>query len=239
MTKGLKYSEPAAQKRLAVMRLLRHTPEAETWVEAGKVNFSTLAEVARTSRKLRRPARELIPVVIGKSFREARRSLLELLPAKDYREGIRDLPGGQFELRLVLDAAIKPGFEKLWAMRAHRTGGLGAMFADLVKMGLREFDPLSKNKPSTSKVTIPYSRGISKATRLLVWKRDGGQCVYRDAYSGRKCVAISFLQFDHIVPRSLGGSDTHENLRLLCREHNLLAAADIFGLENVGKSAPR
>ncbi|MGZ3656561.1 MAG: HNH endonuclease [Bdellovibrionota bacterium] len=221
------------------MRLLRHSPEAETWVESGKTNFSTLAEVAKTSRKLGRPVSELMRTVEGKSFREARRSLLELLPAKDYREGTRDLPGGQFELRLVLDAAIKPAFEKLWAMRVHRVGGLGAMFADLVKLGLREYDPLSKNLPTTSKVTIPYSKGIRKATRLLVWKRDGGQCVYRDAYSGRKCETTAFLQFDHIVPRSLGGSDTHENLRLLCREHNLLAAADVFGLDNVGKKEPR
>jgi 5-methylcytosine-specific restriction endonuclease McrA len=49
---------------------------------------------------------------------------------------------------------------------------------------------------------------ISGDTRRLVWHRDGGRC--------RGCGAASDLQFDHIIPRSLGGSGRAENVEVLC-----------------------
>lgn len=49
---------------------------------------------------------------------------------------------------------------------------------------------------------------IPEDTRLLVWERDGGKCA--------KCGATNELQFDHIIPFSLGGSSTSDNLQILC-----------------------
>jgi 5-methylcytosine-specific restriction endonuclease McrA len=54
---------------------------------------------------------------------------------------------------------------------------------------------------------------ISRVVRLLVWRRDEGQC--------RLCSARSSpTELDHIVPWSAGGSDDSTNLRLLCRDCN-------------------
>lgn len=49
---------------------------------------------------------------------------------------------------------------------------------------------------------------ISYDTRIFVWKRDGGAC--------RHCGATVNLQFDHIIPRSRGGSGLALNVELLC-----------------------
>ncbi len=49
---------------------------------------------------------------------------------------------------------------------------------------------------------------IPDDVKQLVWTRDGGRC--------RHCGSQSELQFDHIIPVSLGGGSTPENLQVLC-----------------------
>lgn len=53
------------------------------------------------------------------------------------------------------------------------------------------------------------SRGrIADDVRDFVWWRDRGRCAH--------CGADSELQFDHVIPLALGGSDAAENLQILC-----------------------
>lgn len=60
---------------------------------------------------------------------------------------------------------------------------------------------------------IPECRAaIPKWLRTAVYDRDGHACV--------QCGATEDLTLDHIHPWSLGGSDTYENLRVLCRSCN-------------------
>jgi 5-methylcytosine-specific restriction endonuclease McrA len=69
---------------------------------------------------------------------------------------------------------------------------------------------------------------ISAHVKREVMKRDGGRCQWVLA-NGGICGCTRHLQFDHIKPLAQGGLSTVDNVRLLCRAHNLEAARRVFG----------
>jgi hypothetical protein len=73
---------------------------------------------------------------------------------------------------------------------------------------------------------------IPREVRREVHARDGGQCTFVDEH-GRRCPARSFLELDHIRARALGGSGEAANIRLRCRTHNEMHAAQVFGRDYI------
>ncbi len=76
------------------------------------------------------------------------------------------------------------------------------------------------------------SRYIPKKVREFVFRRDGGMCANSEcktmiSYSGLSLVMYN-LEFDHIIPFVLGGSNTEKNLQLLCRACNRKKGAKSF-----------
>ncbi len=72
------------------------------------------------------------------------------------------------------------------------------------------------------------SRYVPAAVRREVWKRDGGRCQWPLA-SGGICGSTLRVELDHTRARGQGGRPTVENMRLLCRFHNDLAARMAYG----------
>jgi 5-methylcytosine-specific restriction endonuclease McrA len=58
----------------------------------------------------------------------------------------------------------------------------------------------------------PRREPIPRDLRLAVWQRDGGRCV--------ECASDFDLQYDHVIPFSMGGATSVENLQLLCADCN-------------------
>jgi 5-methylcytosine-specific restriction endonuclease McrA len=93
---------------------------------------------------------------------------------------------------------------------------------NLYKVGLKrmESDYLRPEDIQTHIVPL-FSRhkkrtGIKKSVRFAVLRRDGFRCVYCGADASEKK-----LHIDHVMPKSLGGSDDIENLVASCDECNL------------------
>lgn len=62
-------------------------------------------------------------------------------------------------------------------------------------------------------------KAIPTAVRLEVWQRDRGRCV--------ECESQNSLEFDHIIPIALGGSNTARNIQLLCETCNRRKGASL------------
>jgi 5-methylcytosine-specific restriction endonuclease McrA len=74
------------------------------------------------------------------------------------------------------------------------------------------------------------ARTIPAHVKRAVRKRDQVQCAFVGD-DGRRCAARKFLEFDHWNPVARGGEATVENVRLLCRAHNLYEAERALGAE--------
>jgi hypothetical protein len=66
------------------------------------------------------------------------------------------------------------------------------------------------------------SRFIPAAMKRAVSSRDQAACCFKDRKTGRACGSRHALEFDHVLPLSLGGATSVENLRLLCAAHHRL-----------------
>lgn len=60
---------------------------------------------------------------------------------------------------------------------------------------------------------------IPRDVRQAVFSRDGGRCI--------ECRSDFDLQYDHVIPFSMGGADTLQNLQLLCSSCNQRKGATI------------
>ncbi len=110
---------------------------------------------------------------------------------------------------------------------------------------------VKKEKESASKTPSPVvpasaptkgpeqpSRFIPQAIKDMVHRRDGEKCAYT-APDGQRCGSRWNLQVDHIIPFALGGSNSPENLQLLCRRHNQHKAIKDFGKKKIHSHSKR
>ena len=71
-------------------------------------------------------------------------------------------------------------------------------------------------------------RYVPAAVKRAVWERDHGRCTW-PMEDGELCGSTHKLEFDHDLEVALGGKPTIENIRLLCKGHNLMKAEQHLG----------
>jgi hypothetical protein len=86
--------------------------------------------------------------------------------------------------------------------------------------------PAANGRGAVRRVHLPHH------VRREVVERDGQRCTFTSV-EGHRCTARAFLQFHHEKAWAIGGADTAQNLKLLCRAHNRLIAERELGVARV------
>ncbi len=86
----------------------------------------------------------------------------------------------------------------------------------------------AQSEPIQLKPDQSTSRYIPAALKREIWRRDQGRCTYHSP-DGQRCSSRFALEVDHVQPMALGGETKLENLRLLCRAHNIQQAVAKLG----------
>jgi len=97
---------------------------------------------------------------------------------------------------------------------------------DLLLARHRERRGMGANPARKSRSAAPGR--IRAEAKREVWARDGGKCQWA-LDGGGLCGSTVRLEFDHVIPRGLGGASEPSNLRLLCRFHNQYVARQVYG----------
>jgi 5-methylcytosine-specific restriction endonuclease McrA len=238
-TKELGLSEGSAQRRIQAMRLVRDVPEARESLESGRLTLSNAAKVqtvAQAARRLGAPIdkREAVRQVERLSQRECEQKLFELAPHALPTERERIVSPTERELRLVITEELHMKLKRLKELLSHAmpeattTELLDRLATDALSRLERDKNVLvrtaevrTKKLPSGVRVSLPAP------LKRSVWARASGRCEY--AAQGRRCSSRHRLEIDHCVPLARGGSNELSNLRVLCREHQLVELERTLG----------
>ena len=169
--------------------------------------------------------------------------LLESKPTTPAR--IEILGAERYHLRCAISADLRKKIDRLAELLgiSNPVKDLALLLEKAIDCTLKQKDPAqpkrAKKAPSSTEKTVsaeendqenvaPRSRYITAETRRIVYQRANYQCQYC-ALEGVRCGQRTHLTIDHKIPFARGGSNSAENLQILCSAHNSSKAEIDFG----------
>ena len=150
--------------------------------------------------------------------------VVEPLAPSRYR--VQFTASAEFHDKIERLAALMPGADLVSMMEA-------AVTEKLERLEAKRLGKVKNPRKSVEEAdTAPGVRGISAPVRRFVWKRDQAQCTFESA-DDRRCPERRGLEFHHDDPYGLGGDRSAQNVRLLCRAHNLYMAEMDYGKDKM------
>ncbi len=152
------------------------------------------------------------------------------------RPRVEPLSEERFAVHLTASARLRDKLEHARNLMSHVSRELAVVIERALDALIRELENKQWGKtdrPRRSRGTKDGSPG--RKDKREVYERDDAQCAYVSE-DGVRCTSKAFLQYDHTLPRALGGSGKAGESRLLCQQHNLNHAKQIFGREPVERA---
>lgn len=245
LVNGFGYSNAAAYRRIEAAQLLRVVPEIEEKLKSGDLNLSTLSKAQSVIRAHEKASGEkvsdaekknIVEEIENKSVHETEQLLVARFPetassVHQERRTVIDENTNRHQMNLSVETTAD--LDRLKSIMSHKMPNASDadIIAFAVKQLLNKLDPMKDEVTSAAEVNSPSTeKTLSRSKiRILKFKEAKAACTYRDPMTGRTCGSQHQLEIDHIQPKALGGSDDPENLRVLCRQHNLMMAERAFG----------
>ncbi len=227
-------------KEIVALRAVESKPDAEVRVDSSSGLFSALPSPVLPSSVLSSPVlpssvlrleakrNEKIKLVVAKTEEDSRYFRKQ---ATSFDEKLR------YELKFSVSRECQRKLDRarvVMSSKFPRGASLEEALEELLDGYLERKERLTRvtSRKEPSQVfepgNEPSSRHIPAAVRRQVVERDRGKCAYVSP-EGVRCGCEWDVEVDHVLPFSLGGTHELENLRLLCRAHNILMAEQVFG----------
>ncbi|MGZ3710209.1 MAG: HNH endonuclease [Bdellovibrionota bacterium] len=224
LTREIGYSCASAQRRIDTVRLSREIPEVIEKVRDGALNLSQIGHAQKGFRR-KEISKEEKQSLLDK-LAEAPSSQAEAIVAKtldlpvEVKTKVKPQSDGSVRLELTLSEDGHRDLLRVKELLSHSIpkGELGAV----LERALRFYLEKKESKSTSAAEVAPQQKTVPAHVRRLVFKRDK-VCQFK-ADDGRICGSRHLLQLDHMQMRFYGGTNEPENLRLLCRPHNLWVA---------------
>lgn len=247
LTKEIGYSAGAAQRRIDAARLIQKIPEVALKIQTGSLQLNQISKVQKAQRLLKKSGtfkslqeqRDLLSKLEGKNSTQT-----DLLIAQHFQVPIQTETKQQIQrdesvrLELTFSQEEMKVIRKAQELLSHQTGG--GLKETLVALAEKLIQRQNSNNKSIEKVSVASPTATMtmmtvKTTATVAVKPTGALtpnlkqrvfhrdqcCQYKDRQTGKVCGSRYFLEVDHIKPRFVGGTNEFENLRTLCRNHNI------------------
>jgi len=204
--------------------------EGKSAQESEQVLFSLFPDVAASVQQERRTIVDQDSVRL--SFNVPNAVIKKLQRAKEVLSHKFPNAGDAEILAYALDQLLEtadPLLKKQKSVRKAMTRTASA--AEVAPMLSYPFLEAPEKAPSR-----PHVDSLPKIKiRRDVLRNANASCTFKDPITGNVCGSRHQVQIDHIIPKELGGTEAPENLRALCRAHNIHAAEKIFGRRKMDK----
>ncbi len=233
--KYLGYTEAQAQRRLEAMKAMMEIPEIEEKIKVGALSLTAVAQAQsyfKSQEKENRPInveakKEILQSLENKTTRECERELIKLSGEKPLpKERTRLLSETHTQTTTNLPNALVEKLERIKSLLSHKNPKMtqAELLDEMSEIVLNTIDPLRRK----SRRTVSVAGIVSSRKQTIM--RDQNRCSYVSPITGQKCESTYLIEVDHILPKATGGGSTLDNLRVLCKAHNQLAAIEVFGL---------
>ena len=207
----LGYSEGAAQRRIVAARALAEMPEIESKIKTGSL---TLTNISLVNQFIEDPKerRQILMEVENLTKKECEKKLFEITGKEEKPDKTKRLTKDKIQVAFVLSDETMAEVEKLKALLG-KDLDMNQLVQFMAKEAIKSVEKtkFKQTSPRKSLSLAIVGRRIPASIKRAVYTRDK-KCT--------NCGSFRNLNYDHILPYSMGGPSTKENLRLLCSPCN-------------------
>lgn len=244
LTRALGYSDDMSYRRLKAAQLMQELPEVEDKLKSGELNLTQAALVQKSveaaqkesgTKVTKEKKEKLIKAIKKVNNYETKSILASELDLKPQLEE-RTFPQSNHTVRVELNLT-KEQYEKLklvQSLLSHKIPdqNLASVLDYLMNQEVNK-NSFTKNSMTWSfsvdqkndELLPKKTRYIPIAVKQELFKRAQGSCEFVGK-DGVRCQSRYRLQVDHFkTPFSQGGTNSIENCKMLCANHNLHRAS--------------